>query len=111
MPNITAITEQWNHLYDTNAHAQPIQHRRVDSALVVHIEQAYLRGSHFAGFFEVAHVPSPFDVVKGRLRVQCKVGWFGMKPKTTWSHISIVGKWQLLPNYTGSVVHNIGVPQ
>lgn len=103
----TTITEEWDHRYDTNAHAEPTERRHVISELVIRIDHAHLRGSDFAGIFEVADVPEPFDVHSGELRVECKVGWFGMKPKTSWSHITIKGQWQLLRNYTGPVVHNL----
>ena len=107
MPKLSAITEEWDNRYNTNAHAEPTEHRHAESVLAIRIEYGHLRGSDFAGIFEVADVPNPFNVHDCELRVECKVGWFGMKPKTTWSNITIKGPYQLLPNYTGPVVHNL----
>jgi hypothetical protein len=33
--------------------------------------------------------------------------WFGRKPKTTWAHITLNGNWELLRNFSGTVVKNI----
>lgn len=99
MPKHTAITEEWDGRYNTNIHAESVKTRHGESVLAIRIEHGHLRGSDFAGIFEVADVPNPFDVNKnGELRVECKVGWFSMKPKTTWSNITIKGPYQLLRN-------------
>jgi hypothetical protein len=107
MTTATLITEDWDHHYDKNAHAEPVETRHGESVLAIRIEHGHLRGSDFAGIFEVADVPDPFNIHDGLLRFECKVGWFGMKPKTTWSNITIKGRYQLLRNYTGPVVHNL----
>ena len=74
---------------------------------VIKINNGYLRGSVFDGVFEVADVPKPFGVHTGSLRVEVKVGWFGMKTKSSWSHVTLKGEWELLRNYSGEVVHNL----
>jgi hypothetical protein len=104
---VTEITTDWNSKYDTNAHAVPVEHRHVVDVLAVHVTNAHLRGSDFSGYFEVADVPKPFDSYADKQRVQVKVGWFGMKPKTTWTHITLNGEWELIRNYSGEVVHNL----
>lgn len=77
MPKHTAITEEWDGRYNTNIHAESVETRHGESVLAIRIEHGHLRGSDFAGIFEVADVPNPFDVNKdGELRVECKVGWF-----------------------------------
>ena len=98
MPTPSAITDEWNHRFDTNSSAEPTEHRHAESVLAIRVEHCHLRGSDFAGIFEVADVPNPFNIHDGELRVECKVGWFGMKPKTTWSNITIKGRYQLLRN-------------
>lgn len=107
MTGPTQITEQWDHRYDTNANAESVEQRHAKSVLAIRIEHGHLRGSDFAGVFELAEVPDPFNVHSGELRVECKVAWFGMKPKTTWSNITLKGSYQLLRNYTGPVTHNL----
>jgi len=105
---LTEITTEWNHKYDTHPSAKPdVQLRQVVDVLAIRITNGHLRGSDFDGVFEVAETSDPFDVFAGKQRVEVKVGWFGMKPKTTWSHITLNGEWELIRNYSGKVVHNI----
>jgi hypothetical protein len=101
------ITDQWNRKYDTNPNAGPTEHRVVANALAIRITKGSLRSSEFDGVFELADVPKPFDLHDGKLRVEVMVGWFGMKPKTTWSHVTLSGDWELLRNWSGKVVHNL----
>ena len=105
----TEITTEWNSKYDTNPYAKPVELRYVVDVLAVRVTNAHLRGSDISGFFEVADVPKPFDSYADKPRVQVKVGWFGMKPKTTWAHITLNGEWELVRRYSGEVVHNLGV--
>jgi hypothetical protein len=108
---LTEITTEWNHKYDTHTSAKPEpgQERRAEHVLAIRITNGHLRGSDFDGVFELANVQQPFDNhgKNGQLRVEVKVGWFGMKPKTTWSHITLNGPWELIPNYSRMVVHNL----
>lgn len=105
---LTDITDDWNDRYNTNSNALPDgQLRHVVDVLAIRISDGHLRGSNFSGVFEVADVPQPFDLFDGKHRVQVKVGWFGMKPKTSWSHITLNGEWELIRNYSGKVVHNL----
>lgn len=102
------ISNEWNHKYDTYPSAKPdVQLRHVVDVLAIRITNGHLRGSDFDGVFEVAEVPRPFDLYAGKHRVEVKVGWFGMKPKSTWSHITLNGDWELIRNYSGKVVHNL----
>jgi hypothetical protein len=102
------ITTEWNDRYNTHVGAKPdSQLRHVVDVLAIRVANGHLRGSDFDGVFEVADVPKPFSIHTGDLRVEVKVGWFGMKPKTTWSHITLNGEWELIRNYSGKVVHNL----
>lgn len=104
---VTEITTEWDEKFNKNASAQPVEHRYVVDVLAVRVQKAHLRGSDFDGVLEVADVPKPFDSYADKPRVQVKVGWFGMKPKTTWAHITLNGEWELIRNYSGEVVHNL----
>ncbi len=105
---LTEITTEWNDRYNTHTGAKPDgQLRDVVNALAIRITNGHLRGSDFDGVFEVADATDPFDVFAGKQRVEVKVGWFGMKPKTTWSHITLNGDWELIRNYSGKVIHNL----
>ncbi len=106
---VTEITTEWDDKYNKHPSVQPVEHRYVVDVLAVRVEKAHLRGSDFDGVFEVADVPKPFDSYADKPRVQVKVGWFGMKPKTTWAHITLNGEWELVRNYSGEVVHNLAV--
>jgi hypothetical protein len=102
------ITSIWNQKYNTNTEARPIEYRTVRNARVVRVSNAHLRGSNFGGVFELADTQDPSDFFDGQERAEVKVGWFGMKPKTTWSHITLGDEWELIENYSGKVVHNLG---
>lgn len=106
---VTEITTEWDDKYNKHTNAEPVEHRYVVDVLAVRVQKAHLRGSDFDGVFEVADVPKPFDSYADKPRVQVKVGWFGMKPKTTWAHITLNGEWELIRNYSGEVVHNLAV--
>jgi len=104
----TEITTEWNHRYDTHKSAVVVEYREVADVLAIRVHSAYLRESDLTDVFEVADSDKPFDIKNGELRVEVKVAWFGMKPKTTWSHLTLRGDWQLLRNYRGKVAHNLG---
>ena len=98
----------WDDIPDTHKHAVPKTFRTVKNVLAVHIQEGALRGSELINcFFEVANNEATFDTFDGKRRIEVKVLWFGRKPKTTWAHITLKGKWELKPNYSGEVVENI----
>lgn len=101
------LTRDWDEIPDTHRNASPTSLRYVLDSPCVRIVNGRLRGSMVSGVFELANVPSPFDEHSGNRRVQVKVGWFGARPRTTWAHITLGDEWELLPNFTGDVVHNI----
>ncbi len=101
------LTRDWDEIPDTHRNAAPTSERYVLDSPCIRIVNGRLRGSMVSGVCELANVPSPFDEYSGNQRVQVKVGWFGARPKTTWAHITLGVDWELLPNFTGDVVHNI----
>jgi hypothetical protein len=102
------ITIKWDRKFDNHSNAKPEpEERYVVDVLAIRMKNGHLRGSDFDGVFELADTPKPFDVRSAELRVEVKVGWFGMKPKTSWSHITLRKDWELIRNYTGNVVHNL----
>jgi hypothetical protein len=50
----------------------------------------------------------PFRIKKGKLTVEVICLWHGKKPKTTWTHLTLGKKYELIPSHTGEVVANIG---
>lgn len=92
----------------THARAKPESYRLVKNVLAVLVHEGSLRESTFKDcYFELSDSSEPFDTFNGKTRAEVKVLWFGKKPKTTWTHITLNGKWELLRNYTGKVVANI----
>jgi hypothetical protein len=99
---------EWNDVPNTYPNAKPESYRQVKNVLAVLIHEGFLRGSTFNDcYFEVADSLQPFDVFDGKTRVEVQVLWFNRKPVTTWAHITLNGKYELLRNYSGEVVANI----
>jgi len=99
----------WSGVPSTHPSAKPETFRQVNNVLAVFIHEGYLRGSTFRDcYFEVADSQEPFDTFAGKTRVEVQVLWFDRKPATTWAHLTLIGKWELLRNYSGEVVANIG---
>lgn len=106
MPN--EYNTDWSDVPDTHPNAIPESHRQVNNVLAVLIHEGFLRGSTFKDcYFEVADSLEPFDTYAGKTRVEVKVLWFGRKPKTTWAHVTLNGKWELIRSHSGEVVANI----
>ena len=98
----------WTGISNTYSKAKPNSFRKVKDVKAVLIHDGYFRGSKLKDcYFEVVQSKEPLSTFKGKQRVEVKVLWFGRKPKTTWAHITLVGKYELLPKYTGDVVANI----
>ncbi len=99
----------WSGVPNTHPSAKPETFRQVNNVLAVLVREGYLRGSTLRDcYFEVADCQEPFDTFAGKTRVEVQVLWFGRKPATTWTHITLTGKYELLRNYNGEVVANIG---
>ena len=100
----------WNSVPNTHSNAKPESYRQVKNVLAVLINEGFLRGSTLRDcYFEVADCQQPFDTFDGKTRIEVQVLWFGRKPATTWAHVTLNGKWELLRNYSGEVVANIGI--
>jgi len=104
----TEISKNWNHKYDTNTKAQPVEWRYVVDVSAVRLVGAFYRESFFDGIFELASVALPVDVLRDKLRVEVKMGWFGQRPKRDWAKVTLGDEWELIKNYSGLVVHNLG---
>lgn len=104
----TPINSDWDGIPHTYSSAVPVSSRHAVDVLAIRVTQAHLRGSFFDGVCELADVPQPFDLHAGKLRVQVKVAWFGVKPPTCWANITLGTHWELIRNYSGTVIHNLG---
>lgn len=104
---LTEITTKWDSKYNTNSDAKVTGYRRAKNVTAIEIKNGFYRGSEVNGIFEVANPEDPIKERNGKLKVEVLCGWFGMKPRTTWIHIMLTGKWELLDNYSGEVALNL----
>jgi hypothetical protein len=104
--DLTDITDDWDTRYNTNAFAVATEFRKVKNATVIKVKNGFYRGSEINGMFEVAKPEDPVKGKRGKLKVEVLCGWFGMKPRTTWIHIKLTGKWELIEGYSGEVTLN-----
>lgn len=105
--SLTDISSNWDGKYNTYTGATVSAHRKVKNVTAIEIVNGFYRGSEINGIFEVANTEDPVKEKNGELKVEVMCGWFGMKPRTTWIHITLSGKWELVANYSGSVVLNL----
>ena len=102
-----ADSKSWNDVPRTDPKATVVKHRRVVDVMAVRVANANIRLATVSGWFEVADVANPFRIVDGKLTVEVKCYWKGLKPSTEWMHLTISNKYQLVRHYDGEVVGNI----
>jgi hypothetical protein len=101
-------TEHWKGAPNTNPKAAISKLRKVKGKLVIEVVKAHLRTAEITGIFELANTVMPFRIKKGALTAEVICLWHGKKPKTTWMHITLGKKYELITEYSGEVVANIG---
>ena len=101
------LNTNWDNIPHTNPNAQPKSERRVVDVLAIRVELASIRGATVSGVFELADNPQPITIYNGELRAEVKCLWYDRKPTTTWTHLLLSKKWELIKNYSGEVVDNI----
>ena len=98
----------WKGAPNTSEKASISEIRKVKDRLAIEVSNAYIRKAKVSGVFEVANTEMPFRIKKGELTVEVICLWHGKKPKTTWTHLTLGKKYELIPSHTGEVVANIG---
>ena len=98
----------WDGAPNTNTKAAINEIRKVKGKLAIEVTKAYIREAMVSGVFEIADTQMPFRIKKGKLTVEVICLWHGKKPKTTWTHLTLGKKYELIPSHTGEVVANIG---
>ena len=98
----------WQGARNTNDKAEINETRKVKGKLAVKVAKAYIREAKVSGVFEVANTEMPFRIKKSKLTVEVICLWYGKKPKTTWTHLTLGKKYELIASHTGEVVANIG---
>jgi hypothetical protein len=91
----------------TNEHAKPTRVRKVVNTLAIKLTGMY-RNATIRGVFAVYPDKRPFRIHKGKLRVLVDCAWFDDRPGSHALKVELSGSWELLPNYTGEVVDNVG---
>lgn len=97
----------WEGAPNTNKKASISDIRKVKGKLAIEATNAHIRNAMVTGIFEVADVAMPFRIKRGELTVEVICLWHGKKPKTTWTHLTLGKKYDLIPDYSGEVVANI----
>lgn len=103
----TKKNAHWEGAPDTNAKAAISEIRKIKGKLAIEVTKAQIRNAKVSGIFEVANVEMPFRIKKGELTVEVICLWHGKKPKTTWTHLTLGRKYELISSHTGEVVANI----
>jgi hypothetical protein len=90
----------------TDALAKATHTRTVTNASAIRVRGATYRGSQpIDGVFELVDaVPRSVD---GEERYEVYCAWFGVKPLTTYPRISVRDGFELIANYSGTVIDNI----
>lgn len=100
--------EHWKGAPDTNPKAVISKLRKIKVKLAIEVTKAHIRSAQVSGVFELANSEMPFRIKKGKLTVEVICLWHGKKPKTTWTHLTLGKKYELLTSYSGEVVANLG---
>ena len=104
----TRITTNWDGVPLTHRRADIVETRQATRIQAVQIPIGSFRCASVGGVFELASPNTQLKTDKnGKVTVEVKMGWFSVKPPTSWANVTILGEHTLLPNYTGPIVHNV----
>lgn len=100
----------WDGHPHTNKSARPSAWRHVDGVQAIRVSGATYRGSQpIDGFFEVVSEPKES---RGKLKVEVRCSWHGVKPRTCFPHLIIKpDQFELVESYSGEVIDDISGPQ
>jgi hypothetical protein len=102
------ITTKWVGVPHTCPTAKNIESREATGIYAVQINNGSFRKASISGVFELADPDTNVRVNKnGKVKIEVKMGWFGVKPPTSWANVTIIGQHTLLNDYSGPVVHNL----
>ncbi len=105
---VTRITTNWDGIPHTDNTANIVELRQVAGVRVVRIDDGSFRNASMSGFFELASPDTQLKVYRnGTRKIEVKLGWYGVKPPTSWAKVTILGTHQIFENFVGTVFHNI----
>lgn len=96
----------WTNVPQQSKKATVRRTRLVENASVVHVGQAFIRGSTVSGCFKLAK-GADIKAHKDKKRIEVECLWFGCKPKTTWMHITLLREVHFFYGYSGKVAFDI----
>ena len=106
---LNRIQTDWENVPVTDAKAHIVASESVKGSAAIHVTKASIRNAEIENCcFELA---SPVSVPKmrwGANRIEVKCLWYGRKPPTSWMHIAVLGDYEIIENYSGEVVRDIG---
>lgn len=99
----------WTGVPNRDELAEPVTHRVVSNATVIHVTHASIRNAEVQNVtFELASDGEAYGTYAGSPRAEVKCLWYGRRPSTTWMHITLLGPHTEERNYTGEVVWDFG---
>lgn len=104
------ISNDWSDVPDTDPNAQPCEYEDVNHVTAIHIQRALIRNAELLGcYFELADPTARPAMKWGADRIEVKCLWYSRKPPTSWMHIAIHSDYEIISNYSGQVVRDIGM--
>jgi hypothetical protein len=102
------ISTNWEGIPHTRPTANLVELRKVTGAHVVLINNGSFRNASISGFFELASPSTQVSInINGIKTIEVKLGWFGVKPPTSWANVTILDTYEIIDNFSGTVFHNI----
>jgi hypothetical protein len=94
----------------TDADAKPVAWSKPKPGRrVIWVKNASYRNAVISGEFMVAEGTDVETIFDGKvIKIQVEAKWFGWKPDDSWPHLSLTDECEELPNYTSTVISNIG---
>ena len=104
-----APNTDWVGIPGHDKHSTVRRTRQVEHARVIHVTAASIRLALVAGHFEIAPTKGkPQNSYTPPCEVEVVCLWHGRKPPTSWMNLKLIGPCEVIENYSGTVVANIG---
>ena len=106
-----AYRTDWTGVPHTNKHAVPVGFDDVRNMEVVFVEEVLICDAVVrSACFEIADATTVGAPYHGKPSVAVRCLCYECKPRSTWMHRTLLGGWEVIPNFSGKVVTNIGPP-
>lgn len=106
---LAKMQTDWRNVPVTDVKAQIIASETVKCLAAIHVTKGLIRNAELLDcYFEMADLKSRPSMKWGAKRIAVKCLWYGRKPPTSWMHIAVVGGYEIISDYFGAVVRDIG---